>query len=342
MRVLIIGGTGLISTAITRALAERGDEVTLYNRGVTKMPLPTGVRTIRGDRKEHATFEAQMADAGPFDCVVDMIAYLPENVQSAIRAFRGRVGQYVFCSTVDVYTKPAQHYPISEDAEREPFPSFPYALNKARCENILLEAHRRGDFPLTIIRPAQTYGEGGALVHTLGLGTYYLDRVRRGKPIIIHGDGSSLWAACHRDDVGRAFAGAVGNQRAFGRAYNVTSAEWMTWDRYHQGVAQAMDALPPKLVHIPTDLLGMVAPKGASWCVVNFSFNNIFDNSAATADLGFRYTIPWVEGVRRTVAWLAERGRIENSDDYPFYDRIIEAWERLGANMVRELAGLGL
>jgi nucleoside-diphosphate-sugar epimerase len=167
-----------------------------------------------------------MAGVGPFDCVVDMIGYLPEDVQSAIRAFRGRVGQYIFCSTVDVYTKPAQHYPIREDAEQEPSPSFPYALNKAGCENILLEAHRRGDFPLTIIRPAQTYGEGGALVHTLGFGTYYLDRVRRGKPIIIHGDGSSLWAACHRDDVGRAFAGAVGNAQALGRAYNVTGAEW--------------------------------------------------------------------------------------------------------------------
>jgi len=337
MRVLIIGGTGLISTAITRELAARGDEVILYNRGLTQAPLPAGVYTIVGDRKEYAAFEAQMAEAGRFDCVVDMVAFLPQDVQSALRAFRGHTAQYLFCSTVDVYTKPARHYPVREDAERKPWPSFPYAANKAACEEVLLEAQRRGELAVTIIRPAQTYGEGGALVHTLGFGTYYLDRIRRGKPIIVHGDGRSLWAACHRDDVGRAFAQAVGNPRTLSKAYHVTGAEWMTWDRYHQGMAEAMGAPEPRLVHIPTDLLAKVAPKEAEWCVVNFSFNNIFDNAAAVADLGFQYTISWVEGVRRAVAWLDERGRIENSDKYPFYDWLIAAWERLGAAMAQEL-----
>jgi len=342
MNVLIIGGTGLISTAISRFLIERGDDVTLYNRGVTEMRIPYKPKRILGDRTDYAAFEAQMAKAGPFDCVIDMVCFLPEEAESAIRAFQGRVRQYIFCSTVDVYTKPAKHYPIREDEERRPSSTFPYALNKAACENILLEAHQRGDFPLTIIRPAYTYGEGRGLIHTLSWGTYYLDRVRKGKPIIVHGDGTSFWAACHRDDVARAFVGAVGNTKALGKAYHVTGEEWMTWNRYHQGVAEAMTVSAPPLVHIPTDLLGKILPKQASWCVENFHFNNIFDNTAARNDLGFRYTIPWVEGVRRVVAWLDEHGGIENSDDRPFCDGVIEAWERLGESMAGDLADLDI
>jgi nucleoside-diphosphate-sugar epimerase len=342
VRVLIIGGTGLISTAITRLLIERGDDVTLYNRGVSQARVPQGYRHIRGDRTKYAAFEAQVAEAGPFDCVVDMVCFKPAEAESAIRAFRGRIGQYTFCSTVDVYTKPARRYPVTEDAERNPSPSFPYALDKAACERVLEEAHERGDFPVTTIRPAHTYGEGGSLVHAFGWGTYYFDRIRRGRPIVVHGDGTSLWATCHRDDVARAFMAAVGNDDASGRAYHVAGEEPMTWDAYHQGVAEAMGAPEPTLVHIPTDLLGKVVPRAAEWCVENFRFNNVFDNTAARADLGFHQTIPWVEGVRRTIAWLDEHGKIESSDDYPFYDRLIRAWERLGAHMVQELADLDI
>lgn len=342
MKVLIIGGTGLISTAITRFLVERGDEVTLYNRGMTEMRIPHKPKRILGDRTDYTVFESQMAEAGPFDCVIDMVCFLPEDAKSAIHAFRGRIEQYIFCSTVDVYAKPAKRYSIMEGEERQPSSSFSYAVNKAACEKKLLEAHRRGDFPLTIIRPAYTYGEGRGIIHTLGWGTYYLDRVRKGKPIIVHGDGTSFWVACHRDDVARAFMGAVGNRKAFGNAYHVTGEEWMTWDRYHQGVAHAMGVPPPALVHIPTDLLGELAPRQAMWCVENFHFNNIFDNTAAKTDLGFGYTIPWVEGVRRVVAWLDEHGGIENSDDHPFYDRIIEAWERVGESVALDLTDLDI
>ena len=342
MRVLIVGGTGLISTAITRFLMERGDDVTLYNRGIRPLQIPQKPKRIIGDRTDYAAFEAQMAEAGHFDCVIDMVCFLPEDAESAVRAFRARVEQYIFCSTVDVYTKPAKRYPVTDDAERQPASSFPYAVNKAACENILLQAHRRVDFQATFIRPAYTYGEGAGPIHTFGWGTYYLDRVRKGKPIVVHGDGTSFWVACHRDDVAKAFVGAVGNKRAFGKAYHVTGEEWMTWNQYHERVAEAMDAPAAKLVHIPSELLYLVAPKRATWCLENFRFNNIFDNAAARADLGFRYTIPWVEGVRRVVAWLDEHGKIKNSDDFPFYDRIIEAWQELGEGMKRGLADLGV
>ena len=337
MNVLVIGGTGLISTGITRQLVARGDDVTLYNRGQREADIPEVTR-ITGDRTDYRAFEAQMAEAGPFDAVIDMICFRPEETESAVRAFRGRTAQYVFCSTVDVYTKPAGAYPVREDAERQPSPSFPYAYDKARCERLLEQAHTRGDFALTMIRPAWTYGESGTIIHTLGWNTYLLDRLSKGRPVILPGDGTSFWVACHRDDVARAFVGALGNERASGKAYHVTGEEWMTWNAYHRVVADALDAPPPKLVHIPTDLLGSVAPKRAEWCVENFHYNNLFDNAAAHADLGFRYTIPFAAGARRLIEWHRARGGFENCDDHPFYDAIIDAWERLGTGMARDLA----
>ena len=330
MRILIIGGTGLISTAITRFLVERGDAVTLYNRGQTEADIPEGYSAITGNRKDYAAFEAQMAGVGNFDVVIDMIGFVPADVESAIRTFRGRTGQFIFCSTVDVYTKPASRYPGGEDEEREPRQSFPYAYNKAKCERLLEEAHERGDFLVTIIRPAHTYGEGRGLIHSLGLGgAYYFNRIRHGKPIITHGDGSSPWAACHRDDVGRAFAKAVGNEQTFGKAYHTASEEPMPWNQYHQTVAEAMNAPEPELVHIPTDFLFEIAPKEAEWCKENFQYNNIFDNTSAKTDLNFRYTIPFVEGVRRIVDWLDARDRIHDKDEPTIYGEIIQRWKNL-------------
>jgi len=335
MKILIIGGTGLISTAITRQLLDRGDDVTLFNRGKTDARFPEGAKYLHGDRKEYAAFEAMMSGAGPFDCVMDMIGFVPDDAESAVRAFRGRIEHYIFCSTVCVYGGPASRYPIREDEERRP--TGAYGANKTLCEAILLAADHRGDFRTTIMRPSQTYGEGGVIVHSLGSRTTYLDRIRKGKPIIVHGDGSCLWAACHVDDVGAGFIGAAGNPQAFGRTYNVTGEEWMTWNRYHEGVAEALGAPAPTLVHIPTDVLGRIAPKRASISVDIFQYPSIFDNSAAIQDLGFKYTIPWVEGVRRTVAWLDSKGRVENSDNDPLDDRILTAWNDVNENMAHAL-----
>ncbi|MCS6775593.1 MAG: NAD-dependent epimerase/dehydratase family protein [Chloroherpetonaceae bacterium] len=338
MRVLIIGGTGLISSAITPRLLERGDAVTLYNRGQSEVRFPGTPVFLHGDRRDYATFEAQMAEAGTFDCVIDMVGYVPEDAESVVRAFRGRIGQFLFCSTACVYGGPAQRYPIREDEPRRP--TGTYGANKARIEDILMQAHERGDFAVTILRPSQTYGEGGTIVHSLGWSTTYIDRIRKGKPVIVHGDGQSLWAACHIDDVAQGFIGAMGNPKAYGRCYNLTGEEWMTWNQYHEGVAAALNAPPPGLVHIPTDLLGRLAPRRASISVEIFQYPGIFDNQAAMQDLGFRYTVPWVEGVRRTVAWLDARGRIASSDEDPFDDRILAAWEHMTSRMAEDLRDL--
>lgn len=335
MRILIIGGTGLISTAITRELLGRGHDVTHYNRGKSAVRFEGTVNNIMGDRNDFAAFERQMVEAGTFDCVIDMIGFTPEQAESAVRAFKGRIGQFIFCSTVDVYQKPANRYPILENEPR--ILRHDYGGNKTHCENVFLDAHQRSELNVTIIRPAMTYGEGGTVVELTGWGTKYIDRMRKGKPIIVHGDGSSLWGACHIDDGAVAFAGAVGNPATFGKSYHFTGEEWLTWNQYYQALAQAADAPEPILVHIPTDLLSQIAPQKMNVVVTNFQGNNIFDNSAAHTDLGFKYTIPWLEGARRTIAWLEANNRIQNSDDDPFDDRLIKTWERLGAAMLKEL-----
>jgi len=337
MKVLIIGGTGLISTAITQQLLDRGDDVTLYNRGQRELRVSGRPAIILGDRKDSAAFEARMREASGFDAVIDMICFQRAEAESVIRAFAGRTPQVVLCSTVDVYNKPAHRYPYRED---EPYgPLNPYGQGKVDCERSLLAAHQRGDFAVTIIRPALTYGEGGNIVHSFGRGTAYYDRMRKGKPIVVHGDGNSLWVSCHIDDVARAFVGALGNPRAYGKAYHATGEEWMTWNQLHQQVADALGVQLPELVHIPSNLLASVARRAAS-CADNLQFNNIFDNAAAHEDLGFRYTVPFIEGVRRTVAWLDAHGKVENSDLDPYEDRIIAACKRCGAAMARELQGL--
>jgi nucleoside-diphosphate-sugar epimerase len=324
LKILIIGGTGLISSAITRELLECGYDVTHYNRGMSEARFEGDVRRITGDRRDFTAFEAQVAEAGTFDCVIDMICYTAQEAESDVRAFRGRAGQVIFCSTVDVYSKPASRYPYQED---EPLQGRgDYATNKVACEKIFNDAHAQGVFPVTIIRPAHTYGEGSGLIHTLGWSTTFLDRLRKGKPVVVHGDGSSLWVSCHIDDVGHAFVKAIGNPVAMGKSYHTTGEEWMTWNNYYQKAAQALGAPEPQLVHIPTDFLFEVA-RDRSWVIRdNFQYNNIFDNSAAARVLDFRYTIPFVEGARRTIRWLDERNGIQDCSTDPFDDHLIKTW----------------
>jgi nucleoside-diphosphate-sugar epimerase len=339
MKTLIIGGSGLISTAITRQLIDRGDDITLYNRGKTPLRADGPMEVVNGDRTDFPRFERQIAELGHFDCVVDMVCFDPEEARSAIRAFRGRVGQYIFCSTVTVYNKAGDGYPLDEPAPRDR-PVGAYAQKKSLCEDVFDEAYRQGDLALTILRPGPTYGEGRGLFNTFGLTTTYLDRIRKGKPIVVHGDGNALTVVCHAEDVARGFVGAIGNRATVGQTYNVTGEEWLTWNRYHEKVAEALGAPTPAMVHIPTDLLGKSAPNHTAFIVNDLHYVNIFDTAAAHRDLQFRYTIPFVDGVRRIVAWLDANGGISNSDDDPFDDQVIAAWQSLTAHFLARFEGM--
>ncbi len=327
MNILIIGGTGLISTPITRMLLGQHRTVTHFNRGNKRDEFP-GVQTIIGDRTNYASFKKLLKDK-KFDCVIDMVCYKPEDAKSVIETFQGNIEQYIFCSTVDVYTKPASRYPITEDVPRQPRQEFMYAYDKAQCEDIFSSAYEQNSFPVTVIHPAYTYREGVGILHTFGWSTDYLERIRTGKPVITHGDGNSFWVACHADDVARAFVNAVGKTQAIGKSYHVTGEEWLTWNQYHATVAKALGDKLPEIIHIPTDVLYKLAPEQSFWAKVNFQFNNIFDNSKAKQDLDFRYTVTWPQGAKRMIAWLDANNRREDSS-VDHYESLIQRWRKLG------------
>jgi nucleoside-diphosphate-sugar epimerase len=325
LKILIIGGTGQISQVISRLFLDAGDDLTLYNRGKTKIHALCGYKTIHGDRKDLATFERLLGKAGPFDCVIDMICFEPEDAESLIRIFGGQIGQLILCSTAAVYQRPASRYPITE---AEPLlATSSYGRNKAHCERILFEAQEQGHFNVTVLRPANTYGPGGDLIYTLGWGNGFLDRIRKGKALVSPGDGSSLRAYCHAEDVARAFVSAAGNQKAFGRAYHITGERWLTWDQYFEVIAGAMSVPLPRLVHIPCDVLHAMAPDRLADVIENYQFNNIFDNQAAHTDLNFLDTVNISEGMQQTINWLEDNKRIYESDGESLDDAVIAAWD---------------
>lgn len=330
MDVLVIGGTGLISTSIVRQLLERGDTVTCTNRGRSENRLPQSDRLtlLVGDRSDRPAFEAAFSDK-IYDVVVDMISFHPDDARSAMRAFSGRCGQFVHCSTVCVTSGPPHTIPTPET---EPHHSIGgYGVNKGAIEDILLAAYRDTGFPATILRPSHSYGEGGNLIRPFGawgsFGTFP-DRLRKGKKIIVPGDGVGLWASCHVDDVAAGFLATFGHPDALGEVFHVTGSENMTWDDYHAQVAEAVGgSFHP--VHIPREVLNRIA--SPDWCGgMNeiFAWTSIFDTSKLRA-LGWAgQTIPWREGARRTIAWMEANGKVQDaSADGGYEDRLIAAWE---------------
>ncbi|RPH97121.1 MAG: NAD-dependent epimerase/dehydratase family protein [Calditrichaeota bacterium] len=329
MKILIIGGTGNISTPITKWLQDE-HELTLFNHDTSRPDwLNSGVQVITGDRKNYQDFEKKLSSAGRFDCVIDMIAFEPEDAQADVTVFANKTEQFIFCSTVDVYPKDAKRYPVSEEDEIGASATFPYAYKKVQCERTLWAAHDRGDFKLTVIRPSFTYNETWSPgIHSFGGASYHLDRLIKGKPVILHGDGLGIWVATYRDDTARAFVGAVGNKQSYGQAYNVTGDEWMTHNHIWRTIAGVLGAPEPQFICIPTEVLGKIAPREAEWCVENFRYNNIFTNDKAKRDLGYRYTVSFEQGAAKCIRYLTEHKLIEDSAHYPFYDRIVDQWKK--------------
>ena len=180
---------------------------------------------------------------------------------------------------------------------------------------------------MTVVRPGHTYGEGGPVLHSLGRATSVVDRIRRSRPVIVHGDGNGLWSALHADDVARVFVAVAGNSAAFGRAYNATGEEWMTWDQYHARIADALGVEPPPFVHVAVDVLVALAPQRAAQVARSLQYPGLYDMSRARLDLGWRQTIPFVDGIRRTVQWLDKNTGVDRWQSDPSYDRLITVWE---------------
>ncbi len=337
MKILLIGGTGQISTSVTQLLLVRGHAVTHVNRGQTTTHgrAATGVRTLTGDRKNFAAFEAQLQAGETWDCVIDMICFQPAEAESLVRAFRGKTRQLILTSTVDVYARPQATHPIREDAPRGGVSA--YGKAKVVCEDIVLAAGARGDFGATVIRPVHTVNDTGRIHHSIGKADPRLfDRYARRLPIIVHGDGSSLWTVCHAEDAAVGYAGAVGNARTFGRAYHLPGPESITWNDFHRRAAAAIGAPAPTLIPIPTEILHRLAPDRAALSTENFQFNNCFDSTAARTDLGFAPKISFEECIRRIHSHLAAHKLIERAEADEVYGKILAAWSRHTGALVAE------
>ncbi|MGD0092274.1 MAG: NAD-dependent epimerase/dehydratase family protein, partial [Planctomycetota bacterium] len=237
MRVLIIGGTGLISTGILKHLLARGAEVTVFNRGKRAGP-PPNVKSLRGDRGNFSEFERQFQNER-FDAVIDMVCFNPEQAESSVRAFAGRCEQLIFCSTVCTYgVKVPASILVNEDFPQEPISG--YGKGKLAAEQVFRRANEERKFHGTIIRPSCTYGPGGSLIDQLEFNPSAWDRVEKGLPVLCAGDGLGLWQATHRDDCGKLFAYAALNPKTYGQDYNAVREEVLTWRDYYRRVASAL------------------------------------------------------------------------------------------------------
>ncbi len=319
-RVLIIGGNGIISGSVTRLAVERGMAVTLLNRGTsTTRPAIPGVESLVGDAGDAASLRAAVGDRS-FDVVVNFRAFTPDQVRADIDLFAGRTGQYVFISSASAYQKPVAHLPIVESTPlRNPF--WEYSRNKIACEDLLVAAYRENGFPMTIVRPSHTYD---STLIPLDGGWTMLDRLRRGAPIVVHGDGTTLWTLTHARDFAGAFVGLLGNPHALGSAVHITSDESLTWNAIAGLLADAL-GVAPQIVHIASETLAKHVDYGDG-LLGDKAHSVVFDNSLVKSLVpGWRATIPFADGAREIVEWyLADPGRqTVDAELDAAYDRLV-------------------
>jgi nucleoside-diphosphate-sugar epimerase len=301
MKVLFIGGTGTISEACSSLAAQKGIELYLLNRGITPVAVPEGVRTLVCDIRDRAA-AVKILDGKTFDVVVNWIAYTPEHIETDLALFRGKTGQYIFISSASVYQKPPDSYIITESTPLlNPF--WEYSRDKIACENRLMQAYREEGFPVTIVRPSHTYGS--RLIPGAVMKRYLVvDRMKKGQKIIVQGDGQSLWVMTHCRDFAVGFTGLLGNSRAIGESFHITSDEALTWDQITQAIGAAV-GLKPDIIHIPSELINAYEPEIGAGLLGDKAYSTVFDNSKIKRLVPeFKAVIPFAAGIRETVAWF--------------------------------------
>jgi nucleoside-diphosphate-sugar epimerase len=259
MKILFIGGTGTISTAISKLLITQGHELYLLNRGNRNDVLPKGAHSLLADVNDEAK-TAALIEKLNFDCVADFIAFVPEHLQRDYRLFGTKTKQFIFISSASAYQKPLSDYRVSE-ATPLANPYWQYSRDKMACEDYLMKLYREEGFPVTIVRPSHTYDERSVPLGVHGnQGSWQvLKRMKEGKPVIIHGDGTSLWTMTHNSDFAKGFVGLIGNIHALGEAVQITSDETLTWNQIYESIARALD-VPLKAVHVSSELLAAIGP----------------------------------------------------------------------------------
>ena len=329
MKVLFIGGTGNISLASTRLAAELGMEVTLLRRGQRTADLPEGVRTIAADIGDEEAV-AKALGKQIFDAVVDWIAFTPADIERDIRIFRDRARQFLFISSASAYQKPVGHYLITESTPLAN-PYWQYSRDKIACEDRLTKAYREEGFPITIVRPSLTYGDTQIVlaVNSWQKSWTAVDRMRRGKEVIVPGDGSSLWVITHNSDFAQGLVGLLGHRQAIGHAFHITSDEVMTWDQYYRITAQAA-GVEARIVHIPSDFLGAAMPDEVGNLTGDKAVSVVFDNSKIKRFVpGYCAKVSFAQGIQRTVEWFDADSRRKQVDEAAnaSWDKLIDAYE---------------
>ncbi|HLI01643.1 MAG TPA: SDR family oxidoreductase [Acidimicrobiales bacterium] len=323
LRVLFVGGTGKISSACAQLAVEQGIDLTVLNRGTTaSRPLPQGVRSLTADVRDEDSVRAAL-DGQEFDAVADFIAFTPDQVETDIKLFRDRVGQYLFISSASAYAKPVTSLPIRESTPlRNPY--WQYSRDKIACEDRLVAEYRGSGFPITIVRPSHTYDRTSMV--TTG-GWTDVDRMRRGVPVVVHGDGTSLWALTHHVDFARAFVPMLGNPQAIGEAVHITTEQSLTWDQIYTILGRAAGA-EPDLVHVSSEQIARVVPEWGPNLLGDKAHCVVFDNTKARELApGWVATIPWTQGAREVIEWFdadPARQKVDPQVD-AYFDQLVAA-----------------
>ena len=337
MKALLIGGTGQISMAITKKLVTDGWDVYLLNRGNRTLELPWGVHSIVADINDEKTVLEKIGDTY-FDCVCEFIGFTVDQVERDHRLFKGRTGQYIYISSASAYHKPVSDYRITEGTTLSN-PYWEYSRNKIACEEFLMKKYRDEGFPVTIVRPSHTYDERNIPLGVHGSKGFWqvIKRMREGKPVIIQGDGTSLWTVTFNTDFAIGYTGLMGNRHAIGEAFQITSDESLTWNQIYQTIADAL-GVELKAVHISSEFLAAVGSEyDFTGSLIGDKSNTVvFDNSKLKAIVPqMTTTVPFQKGVRISLENILKHPelQVEDPEFDAWCDRVIDAVENLKATL---------
>ncbi|MBE6860705.1 MAG: NAD-dependent epimerase/dehydratase family protein [Ruminococcus sp.] len=330
MKVLFIGGTGTISMAITKLLAQRNIELFLLNRGNRNYTLPDNVKIINADINNENDVIEKIADM-KFDCVCDFIGFVPEHIERDYRLFNGKTKQYIYISSASAYHKPAKSYIITEGTSLAN-PYWEYSRNKIACEELLFKLYRENGFPVTIVRPSHTYDERSVPlgVHGKNGSWQVIKRMLEGKQVIVHGDGTSLWTMTNNQDFAVGFAGLINNPHAIGEAFQITNDESLTWNQIYQCIADAL-GVEFKPYYVASDFLASVSDYDFTGSLIgDKSTSVVFDNSKLKKAVPeYRPQIHFEEGIKRTIDYILAHPelQIDDPDFDNWCDRVIASLE---------------
>ncbi|UVI31274.1 NAD-dependent epimerase/dehydratase family protein [Paenibacillus spongiae] len=321
MKVIVLGGTGNISESIVTRLLELGHEVTCYNRGKSG-EVPAGVNVIVGDRHDKDTF-IQTMQREKFDAAIDMISFTEEDALTSIEAFRG-VSQFVQCSTVCTYGIDYDWFPVTEDHPLRPISG--YGRDKAAADHALLAAYHKEGFPVTIIKPSTTYGPRSGMLRQVAWDFSWIDRIRKGKPILISGDGKALHSFLHVSDAAKGFAGVLGKPGCIGQVYHLVPQAFITWEDYHRTAMKVLNR-EVELVGVPLQTLLAIDPQRFDICREIFGNNTYYSSAKLRRDVPeFVPTVSLEEGMRQVIEAMEQSGRIPDSDQETWEDAIIDRY----------------